>query len=1482
MDYLIAVYTGRKIYTITVKPAVTVTIGSAQNDTLFIDRPELRAGHIVLSCDAGGVRVFSVLPVKFGGETVSKIVLSAGDVLSVTGKITLAVFEAKCRLHSALSLEGFDELRIGRSYNSNNICLKDWNISPCHALLKKVSGKWVISDLQSRNGTFVNGELVPIGSEIPAENMNIFIYGYVFYIQDNMLRFTNIPGKIEFSPEIVDVLVPMPERQKAYPFFQRSPRIRNGVGEAEFEIAAPPNVGTKPSVSWITVILPTILMIVVMIFVAVFNGNYNMMIYSLPISIMYVAIAVMNNNITMKKWLKNNGLAVEKYSEYLSETDRKIDECEGAFISSLSSVNPGVIECLSIAKNVSRRLWERSPKDSDFLNVRVGTGSRESNVKIKLPAAQIFIEDDTFVAQAKAIRDKHKVLNGIPVCHSLLNYPVTGLAGSREEVIHTAWRIIMDIAVHHSYEDVKIICVYPEDECSQWEWLRWLPHVWDEKHKKRYLACRIDDACSLLRETSETMKFRQKDIRRGVKATPFYIVVLADRTLTDASGETFLPESPALGFAALYVYGDIASLPGECQSVIMCDTPAKIQNYDPVRGSTSIPFMPDKISVSILDEFARALAPVRLIAAGGGNKMPSKISLLQGFNVNRIEELDIMSCWKHAKPEKSLAVPIGIRENGDTFYFNIFDSSKGTGGMGPHGIIVGTAGSGKTEALNTLLLSMAMMFSPEDVNFVLLEFKGESFSGVLKSLPHVAGVITNLNDSSVVIRGLRSLLAENKRRQRILAGITELVSKNLPEYQVYRKIHPELNLEPMPHLIVVIEEFAEFIIQYPEYRETILFLCMQGKYLGIHLILTMQAPGGVITGRMEANLDFCISMRTASVNDSREVIGTDEAFKLSKPGRAIIKAGHNFYEHIQTFYSKAPYRPGSGQASTVNEIKLVELNGYRHRILREIVNTHNEVRQESVVVQRIIQTAKENNIPHARPVWTEPLPTMLALDELIKGHEAFDRTAKTWSETNKGLAVIAGRVDAPREQSQYPLILDFMKDGHQVLYGAPSTGKTSFLQTVILSAALSYTPEQVNFVILDYGSYILRLFETLPHCIISADSMNYEKEKKAYEFLRDELTSRGKLFRAEEVTNIAAYREATGKTMPAIIVAVDNIASLNEQNGDLMDILNKIARDGSSLGIYLMIASGITGSFMYKISNFVKCNHTLQMTEKADYRLLVGGDGTTFPGNYPGRGLTKGGLEYQAALCVDSESENSRIKKLKALCTDMAVAWKGKRASLEDETSPPIQPWELASNEKWVQLGMKKGTRKPVEFVFSEMNGCVISGAKGGGKSAVIAMIAQALDKDPNTTLFAYEENTYIETLCPNSKTVHKAEDADALIAPLAKEYETRDEDSKGRIVLCIDDFYNFYHDITQESADILEAIVRGGSERGMYIYVAVSSRGLETLSGWDVPLMKELISKGNAIITGGINYEGCITHNGEVVRVMFGQPEGETNIIHK
>ena len=1505
MDHLIAIYTGKNIYTLSLKPGVTATAGSSQSDTLFIDNPALSPSHLVLACDAGGVRVLSRSPMKFTGEqaSITNRVLSAGETVSITEKISLAVFEARCSLNAAVSLESFDEIRLGRSYNSNDIALKVPDVSTRHAVLKRINGQWTVSDLQSRNGTFANGKLVLTDEDAPAENVNIFICGYVFYIQNNMLRFTNAPGEIEFAPEVVDALVQMPARQKRYPFFQRSPRIRASTERAEFEITSPPNTGNKPSISWLTVLMPPAMMVLVMGGIAMMTQNFNMLMYSLPMSLMSVVITIVNNKNNMKKWLKNNGLAIEKYSEYLTDLERQITESEGAYISSLSTANPGVIECLAIAQNVSRRLWERTPRDGDFLNVRVGTGSRPSNVKIKTPNAQMSLEDNPFIKQAQEIAGRHTILTGIPVCLSLRNYPITGLAGRRDAVIRMAWRIIMDVAVHHSYEDVKIICVYPEEERSQWEWMRWLPHIWDSKHKKRFLAFTKDEARPMLRDAAETMKVRAREIKPGTNdstpAAPFYVLILADRTLTESSGEQFLPENPALGFAAVYAYGDIGSLPGECQSVITCDTPAKIQNTGHDRSSTTTQFIPDKISLNILDELGRSLAPVRLMSAGGGSRMPASVTFLQGFNARTVEDLNVMGRWASSHSEKSLAAPIGVKENGDIFEFDVFEKA-----MGPHGIAAGTSGSGKSEMLTTWLLSLALNFSPDDINIALIEFKGNDLSNILHNLPHIAGIVSNLNDPSTIIRGLKSLKGEKDRRMRLFEQSDFLSSKSIFAYQKYQKAHPEAGLEPLPYLIIVIDEFAELVTQYPEFNDEIVSIARVGRSVGMYMTLTMQSPQGVVKGQVSSNTKFRVCLRTATASESKEIIGTDDAYNISAPGRAYIKVGNNeVYEQVQTFYAKAPYRPNSGQRSAVDEIKLVALNGSKKKpeiYSKTVKASRDEQSEGNVIVKNIIDEAESHHFRHARPVWTEPLPEMLALDELIAqqpGYEAFDRTAKTWHEANKGLAVIVGRVDAPEEQRQYPFVLDFMKNGHQVLYAAPSTGKTSFLQTVLTSAALAYTPEQVNFVILDYGSFILKAFEGLPHTVIAADPTDEEKVKKAREFLRSELASRRKLFSAEGVANLEAYREATGKPVPAIIVVVDNIASLNNQSNDVMDVLNQTARDGGGLGVYLMITAGSTGGFLYKISQYVKSNHTLQMTEKTDYKPLVGGEARMYPGNYPGRGLTKGALEYQTALCIDGTSETDRSRKLKALCQDMSEAWTGKTASLEKaeaDAAAPVEAGELTSTKDYAQLGLKKGTREPVAFVFKEMHGCVISGGYGSGKSSVLGMIAQALSKDTDTKLYIYEEKSFMEKFCSGAVIMHKPEDADKVISQLEAEYNDRDEDSKGRIVLCIDDFYNFYQEITQESADILEAIARGGSERGIYLYVAISSKGLGQMSSWGVTLMKELLNGGNAIPVGDSlkdyaafknlhredniffdKHEGGMIHNNKVIHMMLGRPEG-------
>ena len=1496
MEYLIAFYTGKKLYTFTLKPELTATAGDSPTDNINLAGSGLGSAYIVLACDSGGVRILSRQPFRIGEDHATNRVLSAGDVVNVTEKIALAVFRSVCTLNVPVPLDGLDEVMLGRSYNYNDICLKAPDVSSRHVVLRREGGRWTASDAGSRNGTFVNGELVDVNEPVPAEDVNIFAGGYMFYVHGDELRFSNTPGEIELVPELAEAVKPE-SKPKRYPFFQRSPRIRTRAEKVECEVLTPPSVGNKPQLSIMSLLLPPCMMVMVMGSVAMFTKNFNMLIYSVPMSMVSVFVSIVNTRNSLKKWEQNNGTAIEKYSEHLAERENTITEAEGAYISALSAASPGVDECMAIADTVSRRLWERTPRDNDFLSVRIGTGRVPSNVNVKIPNAKIDIEEDPFTARTALLKDSHKILTGVPVCHSFLNYPITGISGRREDVLRTVRRIVMDIACHHSYEDVKIICVFPEEEKEQWEWLRWLPHVWNTAKTKRYLACTSKDARIMLREAAETMKTRRREAKNNsfsmekddTPETPFYFLLLADRYLTDASGEQFLPASSDIGFAALYAYGDISELPGECQSVIICDGQPCIQNTRHDERSGNIYYTPDKVQLSQADTFARSLAPIRLIQASGGSRMPKSVTFLQGVGVHTVQDLHIMDRWMHSHSEKSLAAPIGIKENGDIFEFDVFEKA-----MGPHGIAAGTSGSGKSEMLTTWLLSMAMTFSPDDVNFALIEFKGNDLSNILKNLPHIAGVISNLNDPSAIVRGLKSLKGEKDRRMRLFEQSDFLSSKSIFAYQKYQKTPPEAPLEPLPYLIIIVDEFAEFVTQYPEYNDEIVSIARVGRSVGMYMTLTMQSPQGVVKGQVSSNTKFRVCLRTATAAESKEIIGTDDAYNISAPGRAYIKVGNNeVYEQVQTFYAKAPYNPGSGKKVSSTEIKLVNLDGSRSKIVNDEKTImaqkekQNELSEGNAIVKDIIEEAEENHIHHARPVWTEPLPEKLLLSELIAGQEAFDSKSGMWAQVNDGLKVTVGRIDDPEKQTQYPLILDFMNDGHQVLYGAPATGKTTFLQTVLLSAAETYTPEQVNFLIFDYGSFILSNFDILPHCLIAADPTDEDKLKKARDYLQNELVARRRLFSARKVSNLTEYREDTGKPFPAIIVVVDNIASLSAQNSDIMDVLNVAARDGGSLGIYLMITAGSTGSYMFRISQYVKAKYALQMTDKGDYREIVGGDGHTLPGRYAGRGLTKGPLEFQTALYLEGGN-----RKLTEALTAMSEAWTGKRASILEAEAAPIDLGELSSSVDGVQIGIDKVTREPVEFVFRDMNGCVISGKDGGGKTNFLAFIARTMNNDPDTTLYIYEKegDSFLEKLCPNAKTVHDAAGVDGVVAELETAFDERDEDSEGRIVFCIDDFNSFYGAISNDNVNVLSNIIQGGADRGIYFYVTCPLKGLSRMFMFKVKPFMSCLLNGNAVVAGGSlldcqafanmyptgeqpvigENEGCIIHGNAITTVRL------------
>ena len=1504
MNYLIAIYTGKKLFTLTLTPGITATVGDSQTDTIIMERLGLGSSYLTLACDQGGVKIHSRNPMKFGNEETSNRIFSSGDIVAINDKITLAIFDSHNKLSSSLNLREFDELRLGRSYNNNDVCLKYPSVSSIHAALERINDHWHVKDFNSKNGTFVNGELVENGQSIIAEEVNIFVGGFVFYIQNDTLIFKNTPGEVEFQPDIMSELLQNNKPvQKRYPFFQKSPRLRTRTEKLEIEIMSPPNAGSKPQISWMSLLLPPFLMVIVMSSVALMMKNYTMLMFSVPMSLMSVVVTIVNNRSNLKKWQKTNGLALEKYNDYLIEQEKTITKTEGEYISSLSLISPGVHECISIAENVSRRLWERTNKDSDFMSVRVGTCETASNVTIRIPHAQLQIEENITTKQAEDLQQRHLKLTGVPVCHSFLSAPITGLAGKPENVKQIAGRIILDIATHHSYEDVKIICVYPEHESKDWEWLKWLPHVWNAARTKRYIVCNRDDSRSMLREIAETLKIRRRDNSGNnsgdtTLAMPFYFLLLADRSLVEASGEQFLPESSSLGFAALYAYGDIGALPGECQTVITCDNPACIQNTTPDAKTRNIYFTPDKVTVSQLDNFARALAPVKLLQTGKGDSWPKSISFLQGFHVKTVEDLKVLERWEKAWSPKSLAAPIGVKANGDTFSFDIYEKA-----MGPHGITAGTSGSGKSEMLTTWLLSMALNYSPDDLNIALIEFKGNDLSNILKPLPHIAGVVSNMNDPSTIARCIKSLEGEKARRMKIFEEATWLSTKSISAYQTYQKEH--VGVLPMPYLLIIVDEFAEFATQYPEYsNDFINSIARVGRSIGMYIVLTMQSPQGVVKGQVSSNTKFRICLKTANASESKEILGTNDAFGISAPGRAIIKVGNNeVYEQVQTFYAKATYNPDSIKKGPVSEINIVELNGKRTRpeiYDKTVKATRDALSEGNAIVNNIIDTAKNNNIKSARHVWLDPLPPYpiepnksnsplkwLYLDDMIQDRLAFKDGQ--WITKNSGMSVIVGMIDDPSQQAQYPFILDFGKDGHQVIYGAPSSGKTTFIQTVLLSTALTYTPAQVQFLIFDYGNAGLKIFDNLPHTLLIATPGDKEKINKAKDFIESEINSRKALFAANDVGDLEAYREVSGKTLPIIIITVDNVTSLYNNNPELMDLLSQLAREGGSLGLYLLLSNTSTSN-MFKITSYVKSNHTLQMTDKSDYKAILSGRTKTEPGNYSGRGLTtEFMLEFQTALCVSGDTPGERVKILRDLCKSMTENWNGKTASIEKAEAEPINIGDLESNSEHVQIGVNKQTRQPVDFIFNEMNGCIITGIDGGGKSNVLGLIAKTLAKDEKTKLYIYEDKPFLEKLCPGAKVAHDGKGTDAIMSELEQAFNEHEDESEGRIVLCVDNFLNFYEDMSEDSAKILNAITESGADRGIYSYIAFDAQGLAKTYTYRVKSFMNSLVNENAIVVGGslasylplqslhsgdnltfAKYEGCIIHNKKLVQVKF------------
>lgn len=845
--------------------------------------------------------------------------------------------------------------------------------------------------------------------------------------------------KSEAAP-ILKPLSPRPEVPSVrYPFHRISPAVTNSIPSKEIVIKNAPNPAKPPKMNWLSILATPVGMVIVMVVMYFVMGTSTLTSFAfmLPMSLISVIVAVVNYRSQKKELGKSQEEINAKYLAYLDEVEKEIADVKKKQRNIRNAANPSVKICASFNEN-SNELWNCGVGSDDFMHVRLGIGEAPLCVHVKAPEKsydrEIPIED-----RARAIAENGNIVSNIPVTFDLKTYPSMGIVGERENVVAQAISVIINATALHSYEDLKLVVVYPKEEQSIWEDIRWLPHVYDENRQVRYVASSAVDCKVLLNEFVKTVEERAnspfKSSSANATVTPHYLVVIANMDCMKGTAIShFLTlNDSVLSISTLFLAPDIRSLPHNCQSIIETfGDHASV--YLTSAYDRRIEYIPDRIGSKQFSDYCHTMAPIRIDGAKSSKKIPSFFTFLNAWGVTCPEELAIADYWRKSLPSDSMQVPLGAAADGVIFSFDDHQDVHGV-----HGMYVGTNGSGKSSMVRSWILSMAVQFSPKFVNFVLVDFKGSGLLDGLEKLPHTVGTISNLD--SDIRRNLTALESEIERREAFFKS----TGGNI--YSCYKAGNTAV-----PFLFIVIDELNEFKLWSnagDDNRMKLLDRVAQvGRALGIQLIAGSQTTAP-FTDTMEKNARFRWCLKTATAEDSMYLLKTDDAFNITEKGRAIVRVGSNeVYEEIQPIFSDGLYySPEELDSMPERNMALLNQQGIQTKV--RIEDAPDKITQLDAVVSHICKVANAMHIAAPRQIWPDRLPSEVYLEDLA-------------SPGAGGLKAAVGLVDDPKGQQQYTLQIDLNKNGHVVVYGAPRTGKTTFLMSAALSLLSHCNPNQVE------------------------------------------------------------------------------------------------------------------------------------------------------------------------------------------------------------------------------------------------------------------------------------------------------------------------------------------------------------------------------------------------------------------------------------
>lgn len=1232
------------------------------------------------------------------GERMAKATLSLGE--EAIYAIRSLTDGSEAVLFSSPSTEGMKHFRkMGFSCDTKVIIGREEDcslrydspyVSGRHAMLELVGETFTITDLGSANGTFVNGLAIMAQQPIALVAGDIVsILGLTIMVGRRLIAM-NEPKGVTINPMQGAALIdhdafrelcpPASETTGETELFFPAPRLAYTIHKRAFQIDEPPQPKKPDDKPAIMQMGPSFVMGIASLFsgVSAFQriAQGGDLMSGLPSIAMCVAMLVgmvvwpvISNRYTKKRDEEEERRRQTRYTDYLNKMEASFtEECDRqAEVLRLRRISMPDLQ--RRADELSPRLMNRGVDHDDFMELRVGTGNTDLDADFRWPQQRFTMEEDKLLEKVSALSEKPPIVRDVPLAFNPFEHSVAGVLGTHDDVWAFTRGLISQIAIYYSYQDVKIVLIADHADEREWSFARSLPHLFDDAGVGRFIACDYDELTEVGMHLKRILDERRETrVEKVADLGAYYVIICANKTLSERSDTIGSIEKlrENKGFSLVFLGETLRDLPRDCTYVIDLTADGVLQGMDvtsqlvgkemPENASARMfdrddvsasmtPFEPD-ISLT-RDDAARIsldLARVHLDMPSLHSAMPKSLGFLEMFEVGNVAQLNIGQRWADNDASRTLQTPVGRDATGEYATLNLHEKVHG-----PHGLIAGTTGSGKSEFIITYILSMCTNYAPDQVAFVLIDYKGGGLAGAFENdrlrLPHLAGTITNL-DGAAISRSLVSIKSELKRRQDSFNRARDITGEATMDIYKYLRYYRQGALtEPLPHLFIVADEFAELKQQEPEFMDELISAARIGRSLGVHLILATQKPTGVVNDQIWSNSRFKVCLKVSDAGDSKEMIRRPDAAEITRPGRYYMLVGYNeLFTGGQAAYAGAPYAPTDEYEPKHDDaVELVDDTG---DVIDSVKPPSTAVKTDdselNVVLTQICRVADAQG-KHAQRLWLNPLAARIPIDQLREKYRV---------EVKGDCELVLGEVDDPGRQRQFVYTVDLAKAGNLLIFGSQGSGADSMLSTVLYSLTEDYTPEQVSYYAIDMGSGALTPFNEAPQCggvVISGDS---ERLDNLFRLITRECDRRRVLL-AEAGCGFDEYNAANpDKPLGRVVVALSNIAAFYDLYPNYEDGLVTLTRDAPRYGIHFVLSASSANAARTRLRANFSVNVVLSLNDDSDLVTILGHKPTAVVPKQDKRGYVSVGketFEFQgASLAPEGTPDAQAIAELAA------------------------------------------------------------------------------------------------------------------------------------------------------------------------------------------------------------------------------------------